>query len=74
MKKRVTNNTSVYHRLLFNVNHCWGCMQRISNKNSQNRQNRKMNHITGSKGFSQFSYEKVKCFVTRFSFTLFNLV
>jgi len=32
--------------------------QRISNKNSRNRHNRKINHVTGSKSFSQLSYEK----------------
>ncbi|XP_021311893.1 uncharacterized protein LOC110433703 [Sorghum bicolor] len=32
--------------------------QRISNKNSQNRQNVKIHHLTGSKSFSQCSYEQ----------------
>ncbi|XP_021310196.1 uncharacterized protein LOC110433011 isoform X2 [Sorghum bicolor] len=32
--------------------------QRISNKNSRNRHNKKINHVTGSKSFSQLSYEK----------------
>ncbi|XP_021316054.1 uncharacterized protein LOC110435060 isoform X2 [Sorghum bicolor] len=32
--------------------------QRISNKNSQNRQNVKIHHLTGSKSFSQCSFEQ----------------
>ena len=59
--------------------HCWfyknqiiaDSVQRISNKNSQNRHNRQIHHVTGSKGFSQLSYEKVKNYVTRFSFRHF---